>query len=430
MKFLAKTLGFTRRLFNIVVVMSVAAAILTQSTVLLTDTTESVRVFTRSNEFDYITWTLDALGVKGLQAALGVQRFLSPEQSTDIVMAYLSQVERVMYLNIELDLMYTDPAMEDPFMESQAIRDVLLNEQARLDRLTPLAESLLQDQLESILSELGFGLGGQVVPPVLYRVSELPLELIVSPRNEIRRLADISLEAGMSTDEKDSLEESIINDLNLAALVVPVGGIGAYPTMVMQSPDLVWLTEVIAHEWTHNYLTLRPLGLNYDTSSELRTINETVGSLVGKELGHALLAKYYPELVPLPSINAMQPAETLPILEESPVFDFRAEMRETRMTVDTLLERGAIEEAEQYMETRRQVFWENGYLIRKINQAYFAFYGAYNDEPGGGAAGSDPVGPAVTALREMYPTVREFLKQIAQVSSYAELLELAQEANE
>ena len=49
------------------------------------------------------------------------------------------------------------------------------------------------------------------------------------------------------------------------------------------------------------------------------------------------------------------------------------------------------------MEQRRQLFVENGYYIRKLNQAYFAFYGAYADVPGG-AAGEDPVGPAVRAL--------------------------------
>ncbi len=50
---------------------------------------------------------------------------------------------------------------------------------------------------------------------------------------------------------------------------------------------------------------------------------------------------------------------------------------------DELLAAGKIEEAEAYMEARRQVFWDNGYAIRKLNQAYFAFYGAYADVPGG-----------------------------------------------
>ena len=45
--------------------------------------------------------------------------------------------------------------------------------------------------------------------------------------------------------------------------------------------------------------------------------------------------------------------------------------------------------------------------MRKLNQAYFAFYGAYADQPGG-AAGEDPVGPAVRALRERSQGLADF----------------------
>jgi len=54
-------------------------------------------------------------------------------------------------------------------------------------------------------------------------------------------------------------------------------------------------------------------------------------------------------------------------------------MRETRIRVDKLLAQGRIEEAEAYMEERRQEFVAHGYYIRKLNQAYFAFHGAYAD---------------------------------------------------
>jgi hypothetical protein len=72
------------------------------------------------------------------------------------------------------------------------------------------------------------------------------------------------------------------------------------------------------------------------------------------------------------------------------------------------------------MESQRQVFWEHGYQIRRLNQAYFAFYGAYADSPGG-AAGSDPVGPAVRALRQKSSTLKGFLNQISWMSSFGEL---------
>ena len=100
-------------------------------------------------------------------------------------------------------------------------------------------------------------------------------------------------------------------------------------------------------------------------------------------------------------------------------------MHETRLRVDDLLAAGRIGEAEVYMEIRRQYMWQNGYAIRKLNQAYFAFYGAYADHPGG-AAGKDPVGPAVRALREQSDSLADFLHKIMWVKSFEELEELVE----
>jgi hypothetical protein len=102
------------------------------------------------------------------------------------------------------------------------------------------------------------------------------------------------------------------------------------------------------------------------------------------------------------------------------VFDIREELRITRLRVDELLAEGKVEQAEQYMEERRVFFWENGYRIRKLNQAYFAFYGAYADQPGG-ASGADPVGAAVRLLRDQSENLAEFLKKIAWMTSFEEL---------
>ena len=112
-------------------------------------------------------------------------------------------------------------------------------------------------------------------------------------------------------------------------------------------------------------------------------------------------------------------------INEPPPFDFRAAMHDTRVTVDKLLAEGKIEEAESYMEQRRQIFWDNGYLIRKLNQAYFAFHGAYADVPGG-AAGEDPVGPAVRALRAQSDSLADFVNTIAWMTSFQQLQQAIQ----
>ncbi len=186
--------------------------------------------------------------------------------------------------------------------------------------------------------------------------------------------------------------------------------------MVMLTTSLDWLSDTIAHEWTHNWLTLRPLGLNYETSSELRTMNETTASIAGHEIAMLVLKHYYPELSTGYAIQTVN----LPFRSSHAVFNFNTEMHITRVHVDELLVQGKIAEAETYMEQRRQLFWKNGYAIRKLNQAYFAFYGAYADTPGG-AAGEDPVGPAVRLLRERSASLTDFLKTIAQMDSFQQL---------
>lgn len=141
-----------------------------------------------------------------------------------------------------------------------------------------------------------------------------------------------------------------------------------------------------------------------------------------------VVARYYPEfLPPEPEPEPEEPEEETPP-SEPPPFEFRAEMRRTRIRVDELLAEGRIEEAEAYMEERRQEFVAQGYYIRKLNQAYFAFHGAYADEPG--AAGADPIGPAVRSLRTLSPDLRTFVNRVARVTTLAELEALLREAEE
>ena len=77
------------------------------------------------------------------------------------------------------------------------------------------------------------------------------------------------------------------------------------------------------------------------------------------------------------------------------------------------------------MEARRQVFVNHGYAIRKLNQAYFAFYGGYAAEPGG-AAGADPIGPMLRELRAASPSLRDFMRDVAGVTNYDDLVALHQ----
>lgn len=381
-----------------------------------------IRAYTPAIEFDYVNWTLGSLGAKLSEWGFGLTHFLDPTAQSDLVRVYLEQVQTVQGLTTELTLVYSNPAISDPDAASLSIRNELASAQSRLDALAPQAEAILQSQLMDILAESGLDALGQVIPPSLFRSTPVPYSLIISPRTEIVQMFDISLQPGMTAEEMDQVEDAILKDLDYSALIVPIGGVGTYPAMIMQSTNLVWLTEVISHEWVHNYLTLHPLGINYYTTPELRTINETTASLVGQELGRLILEKYYPDMVPEETVTDSAQSNS-PTTEPDPnAFNFQAEMRITRLEVDRLLSKGRVKEAEIYMEARRAFFWENGYAIRKLNQAYFAFYGAYNDQPGGGAAGEDTVGPAVQTYRGQFDSLAEFLREIARINSYDELL--------
>jgi hypothetical protein len=248
--------------------------------------------------------------------------------------------------------------------------------------------------------------------------------LIVSPRNRIEQSANISVSPDLTIDEQAALEDRLDKGMDVSSLVVPIGGVGVYPTMIMRTTDLVWLTSTIAHEWTHNYLEFRPLGLLYDHTPELRTMNETTANISGNEIGAEVIKRYYPELLgaifPNPGLLSFPLVHPDPGDLQRPPFDFRAEMHTTRVITDDLLSKGRISEAEEYMEQRRQIFVRNGYTIRKLNQAYFAFYGAYADVPGG-AAGEDPVGPAVRLLRAHSKSLADFINRIAWMTSFDQL---------
>jgi hypothetical protein len=409
-----------RRTARVALGLLLVVALLGRSVLEPGDRVERVRAYTRSIEFDFVAWTWDALELKLRQLGLGAGDYLFDERSNLVVLDYLDLVRRIQMLENQLNQIFADPSVRDPQSASQELRAELKRLYHQRQNIAPLAESIMQNQVSVIAAELGLTLGGQPIPPVMYHVTPLPVALIVSPRDVIEQIANISLLPDLTVDQRVSLEEQVDRNLNLSSLVVNIGGVGLYPTMVMQTSSLNWLAEVVSHEWTHNFLSLRPLGVNYYGSPELRTMNETTASIAGVEIGRAVIARFYPELLPPPPEPPPEEPDQPALIQEPPAFDFRAEMRETRITVDALLAEGEIEQAEAYMEARRLVFWENGYLIRKLNQAYFAFYGAYADQPGG-AAGEDPVGAAVRALRAQSPSLAAFLNQISWIWSFEQL---------
>ena len=391
-----------------------------------TGQSDRVRLFTRDIEFDYPNWVWEATWLKIEQSALNAPFLFERGTNKQLVFEYLRVTQQLIQTEGSIEQIFADPAVTDKESTSAFLRTKRDELIAKQNSLAPFAESALQSQLSEALAQLGLTMAGQPMPPTLYHVSSTPLALIVAPRDHIHQIANISVLPTLTLDEQIKLEDEVAQSLDVSTLVVGIGGVGVYPTMVTETTDLRWMLETIAHEWTHNYLNVRPLGLNYSTTHELRTMNETTASIVGNEVGNLVLQNYYPEMLASSMsrglISVDQSVLSSDRLDDPPPFDFRAEMHETRVTTDEMLAQGKIAEAEAYMETRRKLFWDNGYLLRKLNQAYFAFHGAYADTPGG-AAGEDPVGPAVRALREQSASLEDFINTIAWMTSFEQLQE-------
>ncbi len=189
--------------------------------------------------------------------------------------------------------------------------------------------------------------------------------------------------------------------------------------MVVAYANLEWVIDTVAHEWTHTYLMFRPLGWNYYDSRAMRTLNETVASIIGGEIAQRVMERYYPDRLdpadwprPLSMRRNWLHHETA-----EPDFQFGEFMRKTRLEVDRLLDAGQVEQAEAYMDAQREVLVERGYTIRKLNQAYFAFHGSYAVGP----SSTDPIGAKLRALLQRTATLADFLQTVARFDEPADL---------
>jgi hypothetical protein len=295
--------------------------------------------------------------------------------------------------------------------------EAILNEKRReQQRLENKVEDILEGRLTRVLVDEGlttslplFSSVRFVFPPVDFEFDRPPTVLAISPRGEIRLQQSILLRSGLSAEEVSSLEEKTAAT-GVSSLVVDIHAVAFYPSAIPSDTTYEAAVDSMAHEWLHQYFFFHPLGRAYFDSNLTRTLNETAANIGGRELG-LLLQERFPLGDPHPPASAPSPSA------QKPKVDFRKEMHKLRTQVDTLLSYGKVDEAESLMEERREFLAENGYHIRKINQAYFAFNGLYADTP----ASASPIGSKMTELRQLSPSVGDFLRAVSGITSEGEL---------
>jgi hypothetical protein len=359
--------------------------------------------------FNYVSWELGAFAHETRQW-LGGEDIEDPSET---VREYFSLVGQIRVLEWQIA---TDETGDTAALEAE------LNEleERRLASVGSV-EEIIANQIRDVLKEQGIynpcdeSIGIKITfPPVNFIMGELPYLLVISPRQRIESIREIALRGDLTLEERETIEAEA-DALGVSSLVVALGGAGAlYPTLVTDNASLHSTIDIAVEEWLHQYLALKPLGFRYildllgiHRDYEIATMNETLAGIVSAEIGALVCQKYYPEYADDPS----------PPTEDE--FDFNAEMREIRTAVDAYLAQGEIELAEAFMEEKQQYLLSMGYYIRKLNQAYFAFHGAYADEP----TSVDPIGVEMKELRGKIDSLKEFLNTVADMTSRQDLEE-------
>ena len=385
---------------------------------------DDIDLATAPYQFNVVSWELANLPDKWFRRAVALPGALvngrdevrrrREAELYFLVGEQLDNIERLLVL-----LEAESPMSAETADEITEYRGEQVELQHRETELRGRVEETVESAVADTLRELGFGGWHGVFPPVDTVLTGSPTVLILSPRERIERVNGMLLKTGLPNDHRERIEAQMEAATGWSALVVNTGGIAFYPSITRNDVGLDYALETIAHEWAHHWLSLRPLGRRYFESGDLTTLNETVATIAGIEIGQ--LARHRLEgSEPQPLTHPYHPPTTdgHTTLNNPARFDFQAEMRATRVRVDELLAAGDVDGAEAYMEERRLVFVGEGYALRKLNQAYFAFHGAYATT---GAAGVSVIGEQVQELRRRSSSLEEFLRTAAEFTSAEDL---------
>ena len=375
------------------------------------------------HQFSLMNWELVNIPSKWFNRAKTLMsvRKLNDKQRKTVITEYLETTKLLKHAKNQLDGLSvvgkgTSINTRDK-IRLDSLKENFRELNATKQNLRPIAEEIIESELNKLLLELGFGYRfSLLIPPVDLRFEELPTVLFISRRDKIEVIEQVILEADLDLTKRNSIEKLLFDKFNYSALVDNIGGLSTYPTLVSDQGPLRSILRTAAHEWIHAYLFFKPLGWNWNRSANMFSLNETIAELAGNELGDELFVQLGGDL----SI-----AQSRYVPRGKRNTSFTKEMKETRKEVDRLLDDGKIIEAEEYMKQRWWRLRLAGYPIRKLNQAYFAFHGRYAEGP----TSISPIGPQVRALREIHSDIRSFLKTVENVSSYEQFIKIIQDKN-
>jgi hypothetical protein len=380
---------------------------------------------TGPQSFSLTLWTVRAFGDKLHQAIDKPGAGLPPAERQKVFDEFFDAAGEINRLEAEIsDLANRGVVNSDPHLADleRQLRDL---RQKRAQQAA-LVERVIEDQVQTILRQENLAIlqkDGVFFPPVISKIIDLPHMLVVSPRASIEMKSGVAIRRSISTQEMNDLEATVDRDLNVRSLLVAIGGLGTYPTMIAGNYGRDFAIGVTAHEWCHVYLTFHPLGFNYGKSGQVTAINETVCSIFEGDVSAAVRETFYGaektarpwQATPTPT---PAPGEQ-PKPEEPQGFNERRELRKIFLAAEERLKANDVAGAEQIMEDGRRFLAENNVFLRKLNQAFYAFYGNYAEGPE--SFRSDTIGDDLRELRRRSATLRDFMLSVETMTSYDDL---------
>jgi len=375
-----------------------------------------LRSIVKPHRFSIMKWEFTTIPHEAYK--LIFSKYEKADDEVHTVTEYFSSIERIKTLKSEIDAINADKRAGD-LASLEAELDGL---RERKTALESAVEKIIEKQVRENLAQQGvFNPIDKYIrlrvsfPPVNFNFGKPPYLLVISPRDRIESMREIALQPSISLKEMEDIEAKA-DKLGVSSLVVELGGYSTYPSFVTNEASLRFTIDTATEEWLHQYLAFKPLGFLYlldligvRRNYDIATMNETLASMVSKEIGAIIYEKYYPQHES--GANQNQVAES--------GFDFNREMREIRRAVDNYLAQGEVEQAEEFMEQKRQELASMGYFIRKLNQAYFAFHGTYADSP----TSISPIGLELKKLRSQSASLKDFLDTVAVMTSRQNLID-------
>jgi hypothetical protein len=351
--------------------------------------------------FSIAEWELKTL-TSELEGVIFSGREYTVEDSL-IVVNYFKLLEDISQLDFQISY-YRDTIEKQ---DLSALQKQLKDLKQESDTLKKVVEGIIELQIRDILNQLDLYWYNDIIglnisfPPVNFSLESPPHLLVVSPRENITRMKEIILLQDLSIDEINYIETEI-DKLGYSSIVLGLGGMATFPAFVNNNAGLEYTISTAVEEWFHQYFFFKPAGFLYAFNllgiykdSDISTINETIAGIVSDEIASMVYSKYYSRYYENVTFEYLQ----------GNGFDFYEEMRNIRIAVDIFLANGDIEQAEAFMEEKRLYILSQGYYIRRLNQAYFAFYGTYAGSP----SSVNPIGEILWDLRNSSANVTDFI---------------------